>query len=219
MSEYRDIVEELMSHFTSGEYEAEALSAKKEFFRYAGIFDEESDHFEQKISQFSDWFLFTRPLMKSGKPPVLSVIENREIDIKDDQKEFYQNLVNNRHSLFEFNKVKDDDVHIKDLIHSEKIIVKDSEVTIGFEKGQIFEARLIPHKDSFAFARSFCFHPVEAEKFILKEVKRVKKLKGNEQDSEKEELIWRLFRMRHKHEQYGHVDVKQIYSNESKLNL
>ena len=35
----------------------------------------------------------------------------------------------------------------------------------------------------------------------------------------REDLIARLFKMKHKHEQYRHLDIHQIYSNESKLRL
>jgi hypothetical protein len=214
---YEEIVEDLMKHFTSNEHQSEAVKARVEFHKVAGIFDEESEDFEMKLAQFTDWFLFTRNMISYDKTPIARVIDGEEYPIPSEKKTHYENFSNNRHSLFEFLKLKGDDVYIKDLFSGYKLVIRGSKVTFGFEKDQIFEARLLPHEDSFVFAKAFCFHPHEATKYINKEVKRVKKLPEEERDRGREELIEKLFRMRYKHEQYRHVDVKDIYSNESKL--
>jgi hypothetical protein len=54
---------------------------------------------------------------------------------------------------------------------------------------------------------------------VIKEVKRVNKLPEEEQAQAREELIARLFKMKHKHEQYRHLDIHNIYSNDSKLRI
>ena len=56
-------------------------------------------------------------------------------------------------------------------------------------------------------------------KFVQKEIKRVNAAAEEEQQKEREELIARLFKMKHKYEQYRHLDVHQIYSNDSKLKI
>ncbi|MCB0384298.1 MAG: hypothetical protein KDD43_02820 [Bdellovibrionales bacterium] len=129
-------------------------------------------------------------------------------------------LDQNRHSIFEFLKTKNGDVFVKDLFANEKLVIKNSSVTIGFEKDQLFEARLIPVDDSFIFTQSFCFHPPNAAKYILKEIKRVRKIKDeDERRREREMLIMKLFKMRYKFEQYRHVDIKEIYTNEPRLRI
>ena len=131
----------------------------------------------------------------------------------------YLNLRNSRHSLFEFQKLKKDDVHIRDLFTGFKYVILKSRVTQGFNKDEFFEARLIPNDGGFIFSSSFCFHPSVVSGFILKEVKRINKLPEEQQAQAREEMIARLFKMKHKHEQYAHLDVHQIYSNESKLRI
>lgn len=214
---YDDIVYRLMTHFTTGQFESEAIRARVQFSKIAGVFDEESPDFENKMAQYTDWYLFTRPLAELNETPVRESVKGRVFDVPEAEKDYYTNLANNRHSLFEFLKLKGADVHVKDLYSGYKLVIKDSKVTAGFEKGQIFEARLFPDGDNFIFANAFCFHPHEATKFILKEVKKVNKMSDAERDVAREELIEKLFAMRYKHEQYRHVDVKDIYSNESKL--
>ncbi|MCB0420450.1 MAG: hypothetical protein KDD61_05615 [Bdellovibrionales bacterium] len=214
---YEDIVYKLMTHFTSGEFEAEAIRARVQFSKIAGVFDEEAPDFEVKMAQYTDWYLFTRPLADFNETPVRQSIIDKVFVIPDEDKIYYQNLANNRHSLFEFIKLKGADVHVKDLYSGYKLVIKDSKVNAGFEKDQIFEARLFPDGDNFVFANAFCFHPHEATKYISKEVKRVNTLGESERDSAREELIEKLFAMKYKTEQYRHVDVKDIYSNEPRL--
>jgi hypothetical protein len=64
MNDCHKMVDQLVAHFTTDEYRDEVLSAKKEFFEQAGIVDEEDHHFESRMAQFLDWFIFTRPLTK-----------------------------------------------------------------------------------------------------------------------------------------------------------
>lgn len=216
---YEILVDKLMQHFTSQAYASEVNQAKKEFFDRAGAFDEQSHDFEMKMAQFSDWYIFRRPLGNPGLAPIEYALKGSDYSISEEVRPFYENLKNSIHSVFEFIKVKGEDVYIKDLVTSQKYTLKKSTVTVGFNKEELFEARLIPHEDNFIFGKSFCFHPPSANRFILKEVKRVKKLPAEQREEEKEKLITRLFKMRYKHEQYKHVDLKDIYSNDSKLRL
>ncbi len=216
---YDSLVEKIMQHFSSGDYTPEVIQAKKEFFERAGVFDESSEDFEVKAAQFMDWYVFTRPLSQGQEPPVVKVAEGREYEIPNEEFAFYTNLRHHRHSLFEFIKSKGSEIHIKDLFSGYKHIVAESSVTEGFDRYAFFEARIIPHEDHFVFARAFCFHPPEVNKFILKEVKGVKKMAEADQPEGRQKLIARLFKMRYKYDQYRHVDVSEIYSNNSKLRL
>ena len=84
------------------------------------------------------------------------------------------------------------------------MVIKDSDVVVGFNKGDVFEARLIPHEDSFIFTRAFCFHPPQALKFISKEIKGIKKGKEN-LDQAREEFLLKLYKMKSAFDQYKHV--------------
>lgn len=216
---YFQIIDDLMLVYTEGEFASEAVQAKNEFYDLAGIFDEQSSNFDMKMSQFTDWFIFTRKLNKYQVPPIQHFVEHRPVPISEEDEFYYRNLANNRQSLFEFLKTSKNDLYVRDLFSNYKLVIKDSPVTVGFDKNEYFQARLIPHEDSFIFSAAFCFHPPESTKFIQKEVKRVRKLPESEQRDARDLLLLRLFRMRNKFEQYRHVGIQEIYSNDSRLRV
>jgi hypothetical protein len=216
---YEPYIEKLMQHYTGTHYLAEVEAAKGDFFERAGSFDEASVDFELKMAQFTDWYLFTRPLTKVGLSSIEVALDDSTFPIPEPERLFYLNLRNSRHSLFEFLKLKNDDVHIRDLFTGFKYTILGSRLTQGFNRDEYFEARLVPNEGGFVFSNAFCFHPALVSPFIAKEVKRVNKLPDEEQAQAREDLIARLFKMKSKHEQYRHLDIQEIYSNESKLKL
>ena len=216
---YEPLIEKLMQYYTGPQFRNEVEAAKGDFFERAGSFDEASVDFELKMAQFTDWYLFTRPMQSSGRPSIDMVLDDTDYAIKAEERPFYLNLRNSRHSLFEFQKLKGSDVFIRDLFTGFKYVIRQSRVTEGFSKEEYFEARLIPHDGGFVFSNAFCFHPNVVGKFIQKEIKRVNKLSEEEQSAGRADLISRLFKMKNKHEQYRHLDIQQIYSNDSKLKL
>jgi hypothetical protein len=216
---YEPLIEKLMQHYTSSKYMPEVRAAKDDFFERAGTFDEASLDFELKMAQFTDWYLFTRKMASTDRTAIEMVLDDSTYSIPEDERALYLNMRNSRHSLFEFLKLKGDDVHIKDLFTGFKYVIRGSRLTQGFNRDEYFEARLIPYDGSFVFSNSFSFHPAVVSKFVLKEVKRVNKLPEEEQAQGREELIARLFKMKHKHEQYRHLDIHNIYSNDSKLRI
>lgn len=216
---YEPFIERLMQHYTSAKYLPEVKSAKEDFFEKAGTFDEGSVDFELKMAQFTDWYLFTRKVDNTGRVFIEIVLDDPAFKISEEERTIYLNMRNSRHSLFEFLKLKGEDVYIRDLFTGFKYVIRQSRVTQGFNKEEFFEARLIPHDGGFVFSNSFTFHPGPVSKFIVKEVKRINKLADEEQATAREDLISRLFKMKHKHEQYRHLDIHHIYSNDSKLRL
>jgi hypothetical protein len=104
--------------------------------------------------------------------------------------------------------VRDEDIYLKDLVSNEKYIVEESEISKGFTKGDVFEARLLKYKDRLVFGNSFTFHPREVRGFILKQIKQVRYLDV----THKLKLFQRLSSMRLKTDQYPHIDVKHIYT-------
>ncbi len=218
---YEPLIDEILQHFSSGIFSDEVVGAKKQFFDLAGVFDEESDGFEQKMTQFIDWYIFTRPLQSTGLSPIQMIGQEKgDFFSNEFTSQDLKYLSSGRHSIFEFLKLKNKDIYLRDLLANEKIVIKNSLVTVGFEKEQLFESRLFPYGDTFVFGTSFCFHPPRASRYIFKEIKRVRKLKDVEERArEQESLIIRLFRMRYKIEQYKHVDLQEIYTNKPRLRI
>lgn len=215
MSETEKLIERILNHFVSEKFADELAMAKKEFFENAGTLDENSEHFESRMAQFYDWYFFTRELKGYGQTPLDACVMERELRFTDDELKTLEVLKKHRHGIFEFIKIKNGDVYIKDLLANKKLVVKESPYVFGFDPDELFEVRLIPNGDSFLFAKGFCFHPESAKKFILSEVKRHRK----DPDLNPDDLMLRLIKMRYKFEQYKHVRPEMIYSNEGKLGL
>lgn len=209
------VTESVLSHFTSSNYSTELQQAKAEFFERAGIIDEESHQFEPRMAQFLDWYIFSRDLTEFNIPPVQLAAQGELEGLCPVDSEIVSNLSNAHHSLFEFIKVKGADVYVRDLFSKKKLILRDSEVSVGFNPDEIFDTRVIPQEDNYVFAKGFCFHPPGAKKFILKEVKKVRHL----DKSHHEALMFRLLKMRYKLEQYKHIKMEFIYTNDQKLKI
>lgn len=212
---YDKIVDKLMTFYTGSDYRDEVVQAKKEFFEDAGLVGDETFHFEVRMSQFLDWYLFTRELTEAHIPPVHLANEHPPFPMDDEERTHLQSLVKGHHSLFEFIKVKGETVYVRDLLENKKLYLEDSHVTKGFNADEVFEARVFPFGETHVFGRGFCFHPAEAKSFILKEVKKVRHL----DEVQKEALMFRLLKMRYKFEQYKHIRLDYIYTNDTKLRI
>lgn len=213
MVEYEKMIEKILNHFVGEDFKEELSQAKKEFFENAGTLDENSEHFESRMSQFYDWYFFTRDLRGYGQTPLESCVMARSLRFSAEENQALDTLKQHRHSIFEFIKIKGQDVHIKDLLADKKIVVKQSPWVFGFDSEELFQVRLIPTGDSYVFTRGFCFHPASAKKYILSEVKRHRK----DPDLDPDALLLKLIKMRYKFEQYKHVRAEMIYSNDTKM--
>jgi hypothetical protein len=215
---YEELIDRLTLHFTNDPYRAEVAAAKKEFFDEAGIMDEESQFFEMRMTQFLEWYLFTRPLslaIGAGRvTPAVRALEIEEFVMTADERPAFESLACIRHSLFEFVRIRGEEIHIHDLLLDKPIVIYGSPIRIGFSRDEIFDARLIPDGEQFHFSRAFCFHPAEASRYILAEIKKLRKSKNT---SDEETFMLKAIKMRYKYEQYRHLKLDYVYTNEKKV--
>jgi len=215
MNEYEKLIEKILNHFAGEDFKSELVRAKKEFFESSVALDEHAGSYDLRMSQFYDWYFFSRELSGFGQTPLKACLLVRELRFSELELKQLEILKCHRHSVFEFVKTKGSDVYIKDLLANKKLVVKSSPWIFGFDEEELFEARLIPHEDNYLFTRGFCFHPDLAKKFILDEVKRHRK----DPDLDPEIMMLRLIKMRFKYEQYKHVNPEMIYTNDGMLGL
>ena len=210
---YREVIQKSLEHFAGPLFKDEIFAAKTEFFENSGILDENAPNYELRMSQFFDWYFFTRDLKGFGQTPLESLFNTRELRFVPEEIVIIDKLKSNRHGLFELIKVKGEDVYLRDLLRNDKIIVRECPYFAGFNADEIFEARLMPYEDTWIFTKGFCFHPADARKFIMGEVKRHRK----DSDLNPDDLMLMLVKMRYRAERYRHVRVESIYSLDSKL--
>ena len=204
----RPYLDRILESYTKGDLYDQVKRARNEFCERTGRVAEGDENFEGQMNAFLDWFLFDRPMDKSELPPVKLFTREHLSSVDPADREIFEDITRSNHSLFELLKVKNEDIYIKDLFTGEKYIVEESEVNLGFTKGDIFEARLIKFRDRLVFGTAFVFHPREVRSFILKQIKKIKYLDV----AHRLKLIHQLAAMRLKTEQYAHIDLQHIYT-------
>ncbi len=211
-------IDRLVVHFTGEKWRDEVALAKREFFQDAGIMDEQTDHFEMRMSQFLDWYLFSRMLSNRSITLAQYALEIQDFEMTSVERPFFEAMSEARHGLFEFLRLRGQDIFVRDLLLNKEIVVRDSAVNIGFSRDEVFEARLFPSGEDFVFARSFCFHPIDARSFIDAEIKVVAEIEDdNEAKIAAEAVMLKLMKMRYKYEQFRHLKLDFIYTNEKKV--
>ncbi len=213
--EYEKLIEKILSYFAGPSLRDELSIARAEFFSNSGTLDEQSDNYELRMSQFYDWYFFTRNLRGFGHTPLDSRHLVRELRFSDHEESLILKLKNFRHSLFEVVKIKGSEITITDLFRQEKLKLVYDQNLHGIEVKDIFDVRLLPSKESWIFTKGFCFHPIEARKFILAEVKKHIK----DPDLDREMFMLRLIKMKYKFEQYRHVSPELVYSEQNILKI
>ncbi|MEK6578452.1 MAG: hypothetical protein AABZ55_04435, partial [Bdellovibrionota bacterium] len=151
---YQKYLEPIIEEFTTGTYYPEVFSAKQEYFEKAGVVYEDDLEFEQRMCIFMDWYLFERELPGVDLPPVKYYFRKNKEKFSNEELNIYQDFCSTIHSIFRLKRFtwnKKGHV-IVDLFSNKSHTVTDSEITHGFSRGDIFEARIIPFKDINEFS-------------------------------------------------------------------
>ena len=213
---YEDAIDRLIQHFTSPLFQADLQRARQEFFDEAGILDEHDQNIELRMTQFLDWYLFTRQIPSKHQTPAEFALELREFTIDPTEMPLYESLALTHHSLFEYLYMRGADLHFFDLFLDREMVVENCPVRIGFNRNEVFDARIVPLNGNFQFTKGFCFHPAEATPFIRGEVKNLGRLSSR---AERDALMLRLMKMRYKFEHYRHLKLEHFYTNDKRVRL
>ncbi len=212
---YQKYLEPIIEEFTTGEYYREVYNAKQEYFEKAGVVYEDDPEFEQRMSIFMDWYLFDRDLPGVDLPPIKYYFRKNKDRFSNEELNIYRDFCSTIHSVFRLKRFTwgAKGLVVTDLFTNKAHTVMDLEINSGFARGDIFEARIIPFKNGLEFSRGFCFHPVEMERFILNEIKKVR----FQDKSRQTKLILQLASMKLKHLRFSHIDIRHIYTFESRF--
>ncbi|MDX2021700.1 MAG: hypothetical protein SF187_15770 [Deltaproteobacteria bacterium] len=156
----------LVSRFAEGDFRDEATRAKSEYFELGGkVFDDDGDVFEARLASFLEWYVIERPLQKHGVAPVRVWL--RELAPDSDTARALAVLATSHRSLFDVGAVTEHAVELEDLLGGARFSVTERRSTVGFEPGQIVEARLLWDGERVVFGKTFLFHPREARQEVL----------------------------------------------------
>lgn len=199
------VFNEVFSFFQDN-YTSDVESGKEHFVRLTGQFDEEHEYFESKLDDFRSWFVF----FYGGRlfSNLAKIKESEEVN------QYYNYLSSGVFSYFIVQKIKGEEISLKDLADQKVYKLKNSVAALSMEKGDCVQTSLYYKADGFyEFGMSMVVHPIESLKYIRKKIKEVKRAKV----LTKEQLFERLIGMRYQFFKYKQLEVKQIYSDKSLL--
>ncbi len=205
---YDRLIEKLAHYYTSQDYALEVRRAKKDFSLRIGLIEGGNEIYDEQADQFLDWFLFSRCINGTGLSPIEDARINKNLNLDGSDLEQLKNISHFEYSLFQFLKLTESGMLIRDLFSGGKIIISHSDMIWAFNTDEFFQVRIIPDEKTYCLTRGLCFHPVEAKKIILNEIKKVKL--NNQEDRER--FLFLLLNRRYKMELYKHLQPEVIYS-------
>lgn len=213
---YQKYLDPIIEEFTTGEYYREVYNAKQEYFEKTGVVYEDDSEFEQRMCIFMDWYIFDRDLPGVDLPPIKYFFRKNKDRLSNEELNIYRDFCSTIHSIFRLKRSSfwgSKGLVVTDLFSNKTHTVLNTDIHRGFARGDIFEARIIPFKGSNEFSRGFCFHPVEMESFILSEIKKVR----FQDKARQTKLILQLSSMKLKHMRFQHIDIRHIYTFDSRF--
>ncbi|HTS79881.1 MAG TPA: hypothetical protein VMH40_04725 [Myxococcaceae bacterium] len=209
---YQPYLDQLIAYASSEERKPDLLAAKTEYFQRTGEVFEDDKQFEMRMASFLDFYLFDRRRGGTGRTPAEEFLEARAAAGDAAELAAFRSFTETVHGLFEVRKIKPGMVRLRELFGGKEFEVTERRHTVGLEKGDILEARLVPFDGALLFSTAFCFHPREAVKAIKKEVKRRKKVMP---DAPPVQLTWEAAKRALKADRYRQIAVDKIYDFET----
>jgi len=205
--------EKIVKEFSSTKYRDEIENAKVDFFKMSGMVHEDEEVYEERINSFLDWYVFDRDLNDEDLTPVEMFLKNNFEALTEEEKKMFEGFIKSIHSLFLVKKTREKNIYIKDMFTERRYMITDLSVSGVVNKGDIFEARLVPFHGVYIFSKGFCFHPAETRGYIVSEIKKIRNMDKRQHIL----LMMKLAVMKLKIIEYPHVDVSNIYSRKPKI--
>jgi hypothetical protein len=211
---YQAQLDQLIAFASAEPRKNDLLAAKADYFRITGEVFEDDKNFELRMASFLDYYLYDRKSPLSNQTPAEEFYQELVRSRGTDEAAQFRGFTETTHGLFEVRKLKEGSVRLRDVFNGKDFDVTERRNIAGLEKGDILEARLIPHGGHLWFSSAFTYHPREAARLILKEVKRRKK---KEPERSPKELAWECAKRALKMDRYRQIPVEKIYDFENNL--
>ncbi len=203
--------ERLLSWATAEPRKGDLLVARKEHFAACGEPHEEDRSYEIRVNRMLDHYLYDfRPAAGAGTT-LERFIEAEAASLGQDELQSFRDLAGNVHALFEVKKLGAAFVRLRDVFTGADHEVTERRQVAGLDKGDLLEARLLPYDGALYFSGAFLYHPREARKAILAEVKRLRKAAGKGAQPDVKGFLAALAQMALKLERYRNVRLESIY--------
>lgn len=207
----QELHDKLLAWATAEARQEELLRARRAWFDRWGEPHEEERSFETRMNGMLDYYLYDHRPEGSPHTTLDLFLRDQGSAYTSDQLTLFRDLGRSVHSLFEVRKLKAGEwVRLRDLWSGEEHEVTERRQMAGLEKGDLLEARLLPHAGKLYFSGAFVYHPREVRKAILAEAKKRRKASdGSAADATA--FLGQLSRMAQKLERYRNVKVESLY--------
>jgi hypothetical protein len=203
--------ERLLAWATAEARKERLLEARRLHFDAYGEPHEEDRTYEARQNGMLDFYLYDFRPAGGGGSTLEEFLASEENGLEPGERAAFQNLARNVHTLFEVRRIAEGQVRLRDAFTGMDFDVVERRQLVGLDKGDVLEARLLPHDGALVFSGAFLYHPREARKPILAEVKRRKKAAGKGGHPDVQGLLAQLSRMAFKLERYRNVRLESIY--------
>ena len=205
------LLERTLGWATAEPRKDQLLEARHAHFARYGEPHEEDRTYESRITGMLDHYLFDYRAPGTDRSTVERFVESEGAALGPEELAAYRDLAQTFHGLFEVRKIRDGQVVLRDLFTGADHEVTERRQVAGLDKGDLLEARLLPFGGNLYFSNAFIYHPREARKPILAEVKRLRKAAGKGGAPDVPALLATLSRMALKLERYRNVRLESIY--------
>ncbi len=186
------------------------LAARQAWFARVGEPHEEDKSYEARMNGFLDHYLYDhRP---DGVNRTFELFLRDAADgLTTDARAQIREMGRCRRALFEVRRIRPGRVELSEVLGGARHEVVERRAVVALQKGDILEARLLPHEGALHFSASSVYHPREVRRAILKEAKRLEREARPGEAPDEDEFLARLSRMALKLERYRNVRVESIY--------
>jgi hypothetical protein len=203
--------ERLLSWATAEPRKDDVLAARRVHFEAYGEPHEEDRTYEGRLNGMLDFYLYGWSPSPGAGTTIERFMDAEGATLAPEDLAQYRDLAKNVHGLFEVRKIKEGQVRVRDVFGGGDYDVTERRQVAGLQKGDVLEARLLPYAGTLFFSGAFLYHPREARKAILAEVKRLKKEAGKGGTPGVAAFLAQLSRMALKLERYRNVRLEAIY--------
>ncbi len=208
---YQPYLDQLIAFASAEPRKPELLTAKAEYFQLTGEVFEDDKSFEMRMASFLEFYLFDRKHPIVGKTPAEELYEQKVRDTGAEEASAFRSFTETLHGLFEMRKAGGKTLRLRELFSGKDHSVTERRHLAGLEKGDILEARLIPHQGYLLFSGAFCYHPKLASKLIRQEIKR----RRNGTESNPHAFAWECAKRALQADRYRQIAVEKIYNFQS----
>jgi hypothetical protein len=201
-------IDRLAERYSAGQHQIEAMRAREEYFERAGkVFDDDAELFEGRMAAFLEWYVLERPF-RGGAAPVVQVLDE-DRSLSDEERRTLALVAASHRSLFELHEIEERKMDLEDLLGGARFAVIERRNTIGFGRGDLFEARVISDGAAVIFGKTFIFHPADARDVALDWVES-----ALDRGVARDEILFHLARRHVRWHRFGHIGAAKIYRGE-----